>query len=300
MSVRAIKDNVPGRNKPLPVALSSRKALTFVEIDHSGVSVYNFGMPFNNPGHPSEDWLFCNKPIIGNATLMQILKQESFRFVVPAAVEDVRRHLDLDCLPSPTTFPYGTVHNFDMDRYAEDASTWGGDHYPPSLTFRNDSVHVAVVSQSVVQDFWWLHLAKEAIEQTVIPVYFVPRDPDSDRAYHVVVPVPKSIRLVYDNAWRRFVKQEFLHVKLFEYCGQVWDTVDSKGERLPIPVWYATIVESPSHVKALKDNGHLAYDSEALVLCVHRPDAEQDHLMPNFILTEFNTLEQAQQSNPEH
>ncbi|KAJ4385734.1 hypothetical protein N0V93_010164 [Gnomoniopsis smithogilvyi] len=300
LSVCGLKDNIPGRNVPLPVELSSLKALTLVEIDHSGVSVYNFGMPFYNPGHATEDWLFHNKPIVGNTTLMHILKQQSFRFIVPAAADTVRERLNPARLPSLTVFPYGQEHKFDMDRYAEDAPKWAGSHYPACLTFRNDNDHIAVVSQSVVQDFWWLHLAQEAIAQSPVPVYFVPRDQDAHQAYYVVVTVPKSIKLAHDNAWRRFVKQDSFKVRLFEYCGQTWDEFDSAGKRLPVPDWRAKIVESPENIKVLEANGHLGYDPEGLVLCVFRPPADDEKAMPDFVLTEFNTLKEAEQSNFEH
>lgn len=300
ISAQAIEDNIPGRNNPLPAALSSQEALTLVEIEHSGLSVYNFGMPFYNPGHASEDWLFRNEPIVGDVTLMQILKQQTFRFVVPAAVDTIRRRLDPDNIPQTTVFPYGTVHNFDLDRYASDAPTWAGDHYPPSLLFRNDNDHVAVVSQSVVQDFWWLHLAREAIAQNVMPVYFVPREQESDHIYYVVVPVPAFIKSAHEDAWHRFVTQDSIRVQLFEYCGQVWDEVDSNGNALPIPIWHASIVQSPDQVRVLRENGHLEHDPEALVLRVQRPSSDQRRAMPDFVLTEFNTLEEAEQSNPEH
>lgn len=293
LSVNEVKGNIPGRNTSLPVALSSQKALTLVEIEHSGVTVYNFGMPFYNPGHASEDWLLRNEPIVGTATLMHILKQQSFRFVVPAAFDLVRNRLNPDRLPPPRVFPYGQEHRWDISRYARDAPTWVGPHFPPSLTFRNDNDHAAIMSQSVVQDVWWLHLAQQAILKEQIPVYFVPREKDNNSVYYVVVQVPEALRVSHDDAWRHFVVNDTLKVRLFDYLGQSRHELDQDGKRNPIPDWDAEIMENPESIKVLKDNGHL--EREGLVLRVRRPKADNIQRVPDFNVIEFSTLQEAEQ-----
>lgn len=72
----------------LPAAKTERAELkpytpiqAILQGDHE-VKVQGFGMPFSNPGHPAEAILNHNKPIAHGVTLVQLLQQRTFNFLV--------------------------------------------------------------------------------------------------------------------------------------------------------------------------------------------------------------------------
>lgn len=80
------------------------------------MDVYKFGLPYFNDGHVSEEWLLRNKAIIGTTTLLDILKQKRFRFVVSTPAETVRKNLEPFRVIEPHQHPYGTDHRWDIER----------------------------------------------------------------------------------------------------------------------------------------------------------------------------------------
>lgn len=90
------------------------------EIDLKGGAdplVHHFGMPFDNPGHPSDGWINHSQPIAGNYFLLDALSQRTFRFVVDSPVESIPKSFVPEHMPSPFRYPYGTDHSWDLVRY---------------------------------------------------------------------------------------------------------------------------------------------------------------------------------------
>lgn len=82
------------------------------------VDVKGFGLPFANPGHPAEAWLEYPElaPVVGTKTLLSILLQRQFTFIVSLSVGDTKARLMVD-LPGPFSYLFGTEHSWDIERY---------------------------------------------------------------------------------------------------------------------------------------------------------------------------------------
>lgn len=134
-------------------------------------------------GHPAEQWPRHNQPFFGETTLQDVLGQRVFTVVLLSLQFRVERMMSTQVVPS-TKFEnvYGKEHEFDIARYKKQHELPGfpGKTYEASRAFQNDNEQVAVVTQSIVQDFMWLHMAKLAILQKRWPAYFVPVEQDSD------------------------------------------------------------------------------------------------------------------------
>lgn len=322
---------LPGRNEPLPAAFQPTEGdsegfgITFFEIhlrDGFYPDVTNFGMPFCNPGHPAEQWLRRNQPFFGEITLQHVLQQRLFSFVV------ARPHRQVDAMASTPVVPktifeslYGHDHAWNIQRYMEQQQQpdFKGPTFEASLTFQDDNEQVAVVTQSIVQDYMWLHDAKKAILQKRWPAYFIPCQDDSDKSYFVVLYLSFAFRQKYNAEWRVFSNERAKkEVRLFdqwdasrsndENDSESDDEDDENNHKPCIPDWKATIVDGAEDIDRLKlhlaprdSKGNLAGGVEELVLRVRRPDGKDKKHVPNFKVVEgFSSLEAAQKRGKEH
>lgn len=86
--------------------------------DGFDVEVEGFGIPYANKMDPQlELWVNNNSPIAHNVTLMDILRQREFMFIVAEAEAHISKRLDPSRLAEPFNYPYGNVHDWDMERY---------------------------------------------------------------------------------------------------------------------------------------------------------------------------------------
>ncbi|KKO98444.1 hypothetical protein THAR02_09455 [Trichoderma harzianum] len=77
----AVKPIEPALVRSLPEGGSKFSVLEIDVKDGPDPLVIGFGMPFDNPGHPSDGWINDSQPIAGNHTLRDALSQRTFRFV---------------------------------------------------------------------------------------------------------------------------------------------------------------------------------------------------------------------------
>ncbi|KAM0324627.1 hypothetical protein ACHAQA_008016 [Verticillium albo-atrum] len=261
---------------------------------HDNLTVDGFGFPFVNPHNPTvEAWLNQSAPIVDDITLPGFLKRKEFCFAVATSVDEARRMLDVDKLPPPFAFPYGTEHKWKRERYDEQlAATKSKTSWMPSYSFSDDNNHLAVMTQSVLQDVIWLDNAAIQIRATEVPVYFVPHDssipPADEIKFFVIVPLTKLFRDSYDAAWRRFAKNETVELLLFA------DPDDTKPAR-----WNCDIVAIPKGIELLNDHPTDAYE---VVLETRRPKGN-DNRGGDFEVKTFATrvkANEAREQGDEH
>src|SRR5690348_5285041 len=84
------------------------------------------------------------------------------------------------------------------------AHTFSGTPLTGNNRYIDDNSHVAVVTQAVVQDVFWLHQTAEVMKKLWFPVYFVPRRHDESQ-FFVIIPMTR-FREWFDPAWRRLAK----------------------------------------------------------------------------------------------
>ncbi|KAL6699415.1 hypothetical protein J3F84DRAFT_344762 [Trichoderma pleuroticola] len=149
------------------------KHMSLLKVYMKGLpTVKEFGMPFANRGHPSHGFLNHDGSIKGH-TLVSILEQDSFQFIV-AAPDKVLEH-----------------------RWA----------------FDNDNEHLATLTQSQVQDIMRVHKAAVEISATSLRANFVPArgsPVEECNFFYIVVPLGTEFLDKYEETWRRLTKSGLL------------------------------------------------------------------------------------------
>lgn len=259
--IEDVVDNVAGRTSPLPHTLLTKNCSSVQFILSEPVVVEGFGVPFSNPGHPSEGWLYRDEPIVGEVRLSGILAQEAFTFVVPnTTAKALEARLSVDELGPVFSYPYGQEHSWDPARYTEQHPDITGPAFPRAFTFSDDNEHVAALTQSQVQDVWWLFVASIDIASHWHPIYFVPLGDGHDR-YYGLVQLPADFKKVHEDAWRRFLKDGSLQLNLRDRIVEPEATA----------TWDARVVDYPAGKPQLRD--HKVDDK--LVLMVWRTRDEK-------------------------
>ncbi|KAK5988483.1 hypothetical protein PT974_09966 [Cladobotryum mycophilum] len=233
-------------NRSLIDRFPGAKRLTHLTICLKGkVNIFNWGMPYSNPGHECDAWLNDSAPVIGEKTLLDILQQETLCFAVEERDQVLVKQLDAAGLPAPWSYPYGASK---------------GALFPAAWGFEDDKAHLTVLTQSVAQDIIWVSEAAKAIREQQFPVYFVDASQDGSR-YYVVMPLPKEFRDRFESPWRRLAKGNPLRLELWEQEGD---------EETAVP-WEAKIMDHPEGIDAFKVDHPLEKETD-LVLYVRRPD----------------------------
>ena len=107
--------------------------------DSFPVTVDGFGVPFANRNDPElEGWVNENKPMVDGITLLDVLRQESFYFVIAQPLAEAQKDWDHATLPPPFSYPYGTRHEWDMPRYERLlAETKAPSQFPPAYSYEH-------------------------------------------------------------------------------------------------------------------------------------------------------------------
>ncbi|KAL7904675.1 WD40-repeat-containing domain protein [Trichoderma velutinum] len=263
----AIKPIEPALVKLLP---KRRNKLSVFEIDvedNPGRLVCGFGMPFDNRGHPSDGWINYSQPIIGNHTLLDILSKRTFRFVVESSVEDMQASFVPKRIPPPFRYPYGTDHSWNPDRYDTMLHQTKGKTFLKAWKFENHNDHLAVVTQSQVQDFVWLRDAAVGISRNNLRACFVSASGSSpsltDDDFYVIVPLTQWFLKEYGAALRCLLNSEVLVLYILDPAFR--DQVNY----LKPARWPARVAHSSTMINALAHQGFQLRDWVEAVLQFH-------------------------------
>lgn len=179
----------------------------------SKVIIEGYGLPFSNAQVPCHEWLNRDGVISGDTTLLDFLEHREFRLVVPVFPKILENlcSASLTLMPEPFAYPYGDQHIWDITRYDAMQQDMKGKQFAPALTFDNDNSHVAVLTQSVVQDVMWVARDAADIFATKFRAYFVCFKQDADlelpSRYFAIVPLTKEFRDRYESAWGRLTNK---------------------------------------------------------------------------------------------
>lgn len=237
--------------------------------------VIGFGMPFANRGHPSEGVVNQGECIEGDITLMDMIRRLEFHFIVASPDIPLFKQFDAG-LPPPFRYPYGEEHFWDDGRYDEMLPKAKGHQFKPYWSFDNDNELLAALTQSQVQDVYWVYKASQQIAAIKFRAYFI--NPlnclDSDcRLFHAIVPLEKEFLLQYEDAWRVLTKSGFLTLYLYE------DEKDDDPAK-----WDAKIQEASRTLDVLRNH---PVNQNDLVLHVRRPASSQVARHPEFDVKVF-------------
>ncbi|KKP02303.1 hypothetical protein THAR02_05596 [Trichoderma harzianum] len=267
--------------KRLPESTKTMCRINVYPKDISEVVVKGYGMPFANKGHECDAFINDNGTIENRFTLLNILQQQSFSFIVAAPTNAAMKNL-FQPLPPPFRYPYGDVHSWDEARYQEMLPKTKGPRFAARWSFDNDNEHLAAITQSQVQDVMWIHNASQEISETMFRAYFVnaqERDPEHSRRFYVIVALNKPFLNRFENEWRRLTKTGYLKLKIFE----------SKGDNWPA-VWDARIQDAARSLDIMRRH---PTDVNDFVLEVRRPSAKQVARRPDFKVAVFENSRSA-------
>lgn len=96
------------------------------------VRVHGFGLPFANVEDAEvEAWVNDNAPIVEGHTLLDILAQRVFHFVIRQSAHDTEKHFHVDRLPPPFKHPYGATPGWDIQKFHTEAGKYKGHQFLP-------------------------------------------------------------------------------------------------------------------------------------------------------------------------
>ncbi|EEU35956.1 uncharacterized protein NECHADRAFT_49645, partial [Fusarium vanettenii 77-13-4] len=199
------------------------RRLSFVQVwlqDGSEVGVEGYGLPFSNPSHPSEGWLNRLEPIVGDKTLVDIIDQRHFTFVVHKPCDVLRRDWHENEMPPPFCYPYGTVHDWDLERFDSLICSNQGYQFWPSWSFDDQNAHTAALVHSQVQDIRWLcHAAEQIVQQRFLACFVTTKDGenvgDKTPSSFAIVSLTSEFLNRYDTPWRHLIRDGFLKLELY-------------------------------------------------------------------------------------
>jgi hypothetical protein len=116
-------------------------------------------------------------------------------------------------VPPPFSYPYGTVYQWNMARYHESALAHRGPEFCLSKRYYSDENHVASLTQFVVQEFWWFHVAAERIKEIRLPATFALTDPNNT-SFCMVVPQYHEIAHRFATQWQRMTRRGTFKIRI--------------------------------------------------------------------------------------
>ncbi|KAL1860332.1 hypothetical protein Daus18300_009245 [Diaporthe australafricana] len=228
--------------------------------------IEGFGLPFSNPGHPSEGWLFRDEPIVDGKTFSSIFAQDEFEFIVPRVTATMlKSRLSLKELGPVFDYPWGTEQNWDASFRLAAAPEIAGPAFHPTFSFPDDESSTAVLAQSVFQDFYWLWEASKTIQDMPFAVYFVPVGEDEElHVFYVIVDLPKDYQTGFENAWRFFLRKGSLKLRINDL-----DFAPAESGS----TWEARVMDAAPGIDKLHVHGVMSDDR--LVLLARRPASQE-------------------------
>ncbi|PTB63892.1 hypothetical protein BBK36DRAFT_1171340 [Trichoderma citrinoviride] len=255
-----------------PNATGREKGLTVIRVclaDEARVTVHGFGIPFANADDPQvEGWVNESKPITGNLTLLDFIRQRNFYILVRLAPDVASKAFSMEKLPPPFKYPYGTDQRWDVDKFKDLIKVNKGHQFREAYNHDDDNHHMTVVNQSNVQDVMWLDDVAIEIAETKFPAYFVRPDlgvptADTDR-FFVIVATREGFLKEHQKAWMHLRQQGPLLLHLY----------DNPQNSEPDAIWECKIVDRPAIER------HETAKHE-LVLLVRRP--KRADMNPNYV-----------------
>ena len=264
----------------LPVHLQERFSVEkfsclIIRLDEgANVDVDGFAMPYSNSEHVCHSWLHGSKPVALDLTFYDILKQREWRLIVREKFDNLSRHWPriLDSLSS--SFPYGEDHSYDLTKYelefAQGISR--GRPYLLSTEFRSVNDMLAVLSQSAVQDCFWLARDAAQIFTIKIPTYFIPvGDASAPSQYYAILEADLDVFRKHRKTFGRLTHDGYLRIAFHTDSTPlpVPDLADHQSwHKLAQSVWNAKLIYSPNRVPGLA--AHLSTYQGTIVLLVSR------------------------------
>ena len=170
-----------------------------------------FGIPYTN-GDDEElsRQVNENKPLAKGTTLLSILRQREFVFLVQRPIEYLEIDFSESSMDAPWTYPLGTKHDWKPKRFWNNhQNIQVTEPFLRAMKFDDDNTHVAVVANLNALDILWVSREADKLQKEHLRAYFVPQDPqhadpENPACYFwVIIPISKEFRMDYKGCWAR-------------------------------------------------------------------------------------------------
>ncbi|CAH0049226.1 unnamed protein product [Clonostachys solani] len=266
-------DSVPGLRARFP-SLTEPATFITVHLHHSHHAVVEgYAKPFSNPGHPCDEWINKSLPIDDGITLLGLLEERRFHFVLSKNKDYYNRFWAESRLPPPFSYPYKHRLSWDIEEYRKEFSEHRGEPFLRAPTFPSDEARMTVVTQSAIQDVLWLAEAAAEIFATKLSAYFIPSQSDQDgmcSRYYVIIPLSKEFYGKYEQEWPALTDCESFKLAFHDHDSVIAPpslAEEEEWKKLALGTWDARIEQCPKHVDVMAQH---PVDGNELVLFVSR------------------------------
>ncbi|KAM5342775.1 hypothetical protein ACJ41O_013741 [Fusarium nematophilum] len=222
--------------------------------DGGKVDVEGFGMPFENPKHAAQEWLRHpdTAPVVGDKSLLDIILQVEFTFIVQHPHGVLEGKWDYERLPCVFDYGFGVNHSWNLDKHMAQLHLNKGRQFAPAWSFDDDNMHLAAVTQSQVQDVMWLHEVTVTMRAEEHLAYFVskPATLNQTTRLFAIVQLDGTCWERFDAAWSRLTCGRAVRLMMHDTPEDI-----EGGE-----VWVARILNHPDCIEALSQHPRDAND----------------------------------------
>ncbi|CAH0026931.1 unnamed protein product [Clonostachys rhizophaga] len=266
-------DSIPGLRARFP-SLTEPATFITVHLHYShNVVVDGYAKPFSNPGHPCDGWFNRNLPIDDGITLLGLLEERRFHFVLSKNTDYYNRFWTESMLPPPFSYPYKHRLSWDIEEYRKEFSEHRGEPFARAITFPNDESRMAAVTQSAIQDVIWIADAAAEIFATKLSAYFIPSQTDQNgmcSRYYVIIPLSTEFYDKYEQQWLALTDCESFKLAFHDHDSAMAPPSLAEEEdwkKMALSTWDAKIEQCPQHVAVM---AHHPVEENDLVLFVSR------------------------------
>ncbi|CCT75784.1 uncharacterized protein FFUJ_11822 [Fusarium fujikuroi IMI 58289] len=211
---------------------------------------------YNSPDPKLEAWARHNGKI-NNVSLLDVLQQRDFYFVVEMDIGSCREVMGDEGLSPRFTYGYPRQPTNVEEMKNLVNGNQGGAFTPCYNSLDNDDSFITAINQSVVQDNLWLQREAEVIAQERLQAYFVapPGNIPPGTGLNLLVSVPEK----WKNSHELALRHSLMSNALFKV--KIYDVVGSED---PQPaLWVGKIIERGGSIPEL--DSHLTGDNELVL-----------------------------------
>ena len=261
------------------IANKKLSILVITLTDKARVRVIGFGMPFaNGDDKEASRQVNENSPLAGDTTLLSLLSQRTFTFLVPRLPKYLLMDFSEDLMALPWSYPYGKEHHWDPERiWANHLNNRLEVPYLRELSYDDDNSHLSAVANFTALDILWVSREAAKLQKERLRAYFVLQDEhtgpeDPDCRLYIIVSMDGELWMQYKSAWALFASHATCRLGLGSDASEKWSVTFLFFNRsfcFACPILTSvsscricSIIEHPRSIPVLREN-HLGVNHRA-------------------------------------
>ncbi|KAK1622466.1 hypothetical protein BDP81DRAFT_411290 [Colletotrichum phormii] len=186
-------------------------------------------------------WSPTENGSLHGVTLADFIRRKTFHvLLVKGHPVHMQKRFGFGSLPPPFDYPYGDLHDFDLERSAAFlAKAPRKEPFHEAMSFKNDNARLTATTQSLIQDVLYVWQQAQLIAAVKLHAYFVPI-PGCNNKYYTILSLPQEFMNEYAPAWNCLMN--------FQVSLSVWDDPDKE---LSMRRWQSKFISYTSGIEAL-------------------------------------------------